>query len=205
MLMTSILNAIFMRRKEMSGDIIRGRLLNETTYRVWNKVLVHSLSKLAYLSSQEATSFRSSLMFRLFFLAYLRVENIFFSGFSSISSLVPFYPTLCKNRNAERCNVTREITYDSWCAFVLVTINIIQTAIVFLCYDKKNDKVRCNRNNRCLPHCTTKDASVISRRYKHIVLTRDKFSYNSDDHRKWFKLTINEEARYKNLAAKFIM
>jgi len=90
------------------------RLLNQTTYWVWNKVLVHSLSKLAHLSSQEATSFCSSLMFRLFFLAYLRVEDIFFSGF--FSSLISPCPTLCENRNAKRCSVTREITRDFWCA-----------------------------------------------------------------------------------------
>lgn len=54
---------------------------------------VHRLSNLAHPSSQEATSFRSPLMFRLFFFAYLQVGHILFGLLSQ--------RILCKNRNAK--------------------------------------------------------------------------------------------------------
>lgn len=52
-----------------------GRIVESSNLRGFQNKVLRS-QKLAHPSSQEATSFRSLLMFRLFFLAYLQVEHI---------------------------------------------------------------------------------------------------------------------------------
>lgn len=120
----------------MSGDIIQGRLLNQTTYRAWNKVLVRSLSKLAHLSSQEATSFHSSLMFRLFFLAYLRIENIFFSGFFHISSLVSSCFTLFARIGMQNDVMSLGKSLMIYARWFLLPLKILYKQLSFSRYDK---------------------------------------------------------------------
>lgn len=95
------------------------------------------------LSSQEAASFCSSLIFRLFFPAYLRLENIFFSSFSRGSRL-SFHPVLPFARIGMQNDVMSLGKSLDSARLVLVTINIIQTVIVSL-PPRRKTKMHCRQ------------------------------------------------------------
>lgn len=132
-----------MRRKEMSGGVIRGSLSNQTTYRFETKFQYTASRSSRILSSQEAASFCSSLIFRLFFPAYLRLENIFFSSFSRGSRL-SFHPVLPFARIGMQNDVMSLGKSLDSARLVLVTINIIQTVIVSL-PPRRKTKMHCRQ------------------------------------------------------------